>query len=200
MTPDKTKLRERWVQVLELSSKLFIPNDLTQEPQKTSRNITLEHRNTFFFYVSVKFNCIQLTTVISDVRWIILTWDLLLKSTSVFSPFWRVWPPGHRPAWYGGCCVSNSRGTGGCCSADLETESCGVAQPAAQWLSVADAKGTIRGSESLASCEGVGGDGKWRWMSPGMRMVGRRWIWKRSGRGILESNQVPKSSWWFKFW
>ena len=28
----------------------------------------------------------------------------------------------------------------------------------------------------------------------GMRMVGRRWIWKRSGRGILESNQVPKSS------
>lgn len=27
----------------------------------------------------------------------------------------------------------------------------------------------------------------------GMRMVGR-WIWKRSGRGISESNQVPKSS------
>ena len=35
--------------------------------------------------MSGKFNCIQLTTVISDVRWIILSWDLLLKSTSVFS-------------------------------------------------------------------------------------------------------------------
>ena len=45
----------------------------------------------------------------------------------------------------------------------------------------------------LQAVKELGMDGKWRWMSRGMRMV-LRWIWKRSGRGISESNQVPKSS------